>query len=186
LRVATQAVFLSEYANWGTVRHAAKAAGIHERTHYDWLESGDPAYADAWAAAQESFTEHLEREAARRAVDGQAVGVYYQGDRVGEELKKSDNLLMFLLKARRPEVYKDRTELTGANGGPVQVQAVRADALARLSGEELAVLLRLNPGTTPKALPEPDEPIDVAAEPDAEPSPAVPVKAEPDPERFDF
>ena len=177
LREATQDLFLKHYADLGTIRHASAAADIAVQTHYDWLEA--PEYAEKWAAAQEQFVEHLEREAARRAVDGQEVGVYFQGERVGVERRPSDNLLMFLLKGRRPEVYKDRQEITGAGGGPVQVQAVRADALARLSGEELAVLLRLNPGVAPRALPDgsqadADGPadVDVQVEPEAHPVPA--------------
>lgn len=35
--------------------------------------------------------------------------------------KKSDALLMFTLKGRRKKTYAERTEVTGANGGPVQM-----------------------------------------------------------------
>lgn len=41
--------------------------------------------------------------------------------------KKSDALLALLLKGRRKNVFADRTELTGADGGPIEA----ADATAR-------------------------------------------------------
>lgn len=167
LREAYQDAFLAEYAALGTITHAAKAARISPQAHYLWLD--DPRYVERWEAAQVAYVERLEREADRRAVEGTEKGVYYQGERVDTERQYSDTLLLALLKARRPEVYKDRTELTGAGGGPVQVQAVRADALARLTPEELAVLLRLNPGMAPRALPDgsqaqPEAALDAEAE----------------------
>ena len=177
LREATQTAFLEAYSRLGTITAAAAEVGMSWRTHYDWLER--PEYVQEWEQAQTNYVERLEREADRRAVDGFEKGIYFQGNKVGSETWYSDNLLMFLLKGRRPEMYKDRQEITGAGGGPVQVQAVRADALARLSADELAVLLRLNPGIQPKALPEggqadADGPadVDVQAEPEAHPVPA--------------
>lgn len=38
--------------------------------------------------------------------------------------KHSDQLLALVLKGRRKQVYADRTELTGADGGPVQQQTI--------------------------------------------------------------
>jgi hypothetical protein len=37
--------------------------------------------------------------------------------------KPSDSLLALLLKGRRKDVFADRTELTGANGAPVEIDA---------------------------------------------------------------
>lgn len=37
--------------------------------------------------------------------------------------KKADTLLMFALKGRRKRTYADRTELTGADGAPVEIDA---------------------------------------------------------------
>lgn len=52
--------------------------------------------------------------------------------------KHSDSLLALLLKGRRKAVFADRTELTGANGGPVAIsdpdkRAARAAALLKLA-----------------------------------------------------
>jgi hypothetical protein len=51
--------------------------------------------------------------------------------------KKSDALLALLLKGRRKEVFADRTELTGADAGPVTF----ADASKRQA--RLAALVKL-------------------------------------------
>jgi len=186
LREATQIAFLQAYSDLGTITAAAAQVGMSWRTHYDWM--ADPAYVEQWEQAQTNYVERLEREADRRAVDGFEKGVYFQGEKVGAETWYSDNLLMFLLKGRRPEMYKDRQEITGAGGGPVQVQAVRLDALARLSADELAVLLRLNPGVAPRALPDggqadADGPADVV-DGQVEPEPAAPSTAKPRGGRF--
>lgn len=47
--------------------------------------------------------------------------------------KHSDALLSLVLKGRRKKVYSDRTELTGAEGGPLQVdEATRSARVAQL------------------------------------------------------
>jgi hypothetical protein len=47
--------------------------------------------------------------------------------------KHSDALLSLVLKGRRKKVYADRTELTGADGKPMEVdQTVRAARVAQL------------------------------------------------------
>lgn len=86
--------FLEAYAELGTITHAATAAGIDRRTHYDWLES-DQDYALAFADAENAAVDMLEGEARRRAFAG------------------SDTLVIFLLKGMRPEKYADRKHVTG-------------------------------------------------------------------------
>lgn len=56
-------------------------------------------------------TELLEREAWRRAREGIAEPVFQHGKQVGTIQRYSDNLLMFLLKARAPERYRDRVDV---------------------------------------------------------------------------
>ena len=57
----------------------------------------------------EHGTDALEDEAVRRAVEGVIKPVFHQGKRVGTLRVFSDPLLMFLLRARRPERFADRT-----------------------------------------------------------------------------
>ena len=150
LRYQAQTAFLAEYERLGTVSAAAREIGIDRQTHYDWLSS-DETYPDRWRGAQEGSTQTLEEVALARATKGQCVGVWFQGVRVGEEFRGSDQLLMFLLKSRRPDVYRDRYEVSGPGGGPIEVQAVRQDVLSRLTQEELEALMRINRGLTARS-----------------------------------
>jgi hypothetical protein len=52
---------------------------------------------------------------------------------------------MFMLKGERPDKFKERTEHTGPNGGPLQLSAIPADEIDR----ELKKLERLNNGDNP-------------------------------------
>ncbi|MDQ2782746.1 MAG: hypothetical protein M3Y26_09485 [Actinomycetota bacterium] len=102
--------FLAAYAELGTVTHAAKAANVHRTTHTDWL-AADPDYAEAFEVAKEQAIEKLEREAIRRAVEGVDKPVYQGGKMVGTIREYSDVLLIFQLKALRPDKYRERFQV---------------------------------------------------------------------------
>ena len=122
-RQRKQAAFLAAFAEHATVAAAAKAADVGRRTHYYWLEA-DEEYAARFKDVEEGVTEALEAEARRRAQVGVEEPVFYQGERVDMIRRYSDTLLIFLLKARRPEVYRERFDhtLAGPNGGPLIVR----------------------------------------------------------------
>jgi hypothetical protein len=103
--------FLKAFAEWGNMSAAAKAAGVSRTTVYDWQEH-DQEFALAFKQADLQATESLEREAWRRAREGTAEPVYQHGKQVGTIQRYSDNLLMFLLKARAPERYRDRVDVS--------------------------------------------------------------------------
>lgn len=103
--------FLKVYAQCGNVSTASKAAGVSRNTVYIWAEH-DPEFALAFKQADLQATEVLEREAWRRARDGVKETVYQHGKAVGTVTRYSDALLMFLLKARRPEAYRDRVDVS--------------------------------------------------------------------------
>ena len=84
--------FLEAIRSSGNVRLAARAAGIDRSTPYQRARR-DPVFAAAWAEATEDAIDLLEAEARRRA------------------LASSDQLLMFLLRAHRPEKYRDRFDV---------------------------------------------------------------------------
>lgn len=98
--------FLAAYARLGTITDAAKEVGISRMSHRRWLAS--EAYRKAFEAAEDESTEVLEKEALRRAVEGREEPVYFNGVQVGTTRKYSDVLLIFMLKARRPDVYRER------------------------------------------------------------------------------
>ena len=99
--------FLAAFGEHATIAAAATASDIGRRTHYDWLDADD-AYAGRFREVEEDVTEALEAEARRRAQLGVEEPVYYKGERVDTIRRYSDVLLIFLLKARRPDVYRER------------------------------------------------------------------------------
>lgn len=144
----TRARLLESFAQTGRVDLAAAAAGVSRDTHYEWLKE-DPAYKAAFESAREQAADLLEAEAWRRAGEGVTEPVFHAGKRAvdfilddkGEPLMKdgkpvarpavirkySDQLLMFLLKGRKRDVYGDKVEATGKDGSPLfPLDAVRA------------------------------------------------------------
>ena len=105
-----QQAFLESYKELGIVRYACQAAGVGRSTFYDWQER-DPAFRIAVAQAEQDANERIEREALRRAVEGdtQDVPLMYQGTRVGTRkvTTYSDTLLLHILKSRLPERYRE-------------------------------------------------------------------------------
>lgn len=97
-------------ATGGNVSKACEAAGISRRTVYNWREE-DLVFAAAWDEAVEFGTDELEEEARRRAFAGVDEPVFYQGEECGAVRKYSDTLLIFLLKGRKPDKYRERVTI---------------------------------------------------------------------------
>lgn len=90
-----------------TVATAADAVKMSRSGAYRQREV-DPEFAAAWGEAYETSTELLEAEALQRAMGrDEVVGVDKDGQPIFIK-KYSDLLLIFLLKARRPEAYRER------------------------------------------------------------------------------
>lgn len=99
------------------VSEAARAAGVDRSTPYHWA-TDDPEFKAAWDVAEQEAIDRLEAEAWRRAVDGVEEYVTSGGrllrDDDGSPLlqrRHSDTLMTTLLKAHRPEKYKERREV---------------------------------------------------------------------------
>lgn len=107
------------------VSEAARAAGIGRQTAYDWREA-DESFAAAWIEAEQAAADALEREAWRRGVDGIDKPIVYQGKITDHCREYSDRMLELLLKAHRPEKFRERvtTEHTGPDGGPIKAAVV--------------------------------------------------------------
>ena len=110
--------FLEKYIDIGDITLTAKVTGIDRSTHYKWLED-DPEYQLSFTEADKQAADILETEAYRRAVKGVNKPIYYKGKRCGYVREYSDTLLIVLLKARRPEKYRERHEITGKDGAPL-------------------------------------------------------------------
>jgi hypothetical protein len=112
-QVRAREMFLRAYSESGCVTTAAQVAGISRGRVYQWQEEDDQ-FAVAFREAGVAATESLEQEAWRRAHDGVAEPVYQHGKQVGTIQRYSDQLLMFLLRARAPERYRDRVDVNVA------------------------------------------------------------------------
>jgi len=73
------------------------AAGISRATAYRWREK-DSKFNEDWGEAENLGVTSMEEEAVRRGMNG------------------SDTLLIFMLKAKRPEIYRDNYMPKGKEG----------------------------------------------------------------------
>lgn len=122
--------FLNALRKWPNVARAARLCGVSRQTVYNhrW---NDEAFAAAWDEALVEGVDRLEEEAERRGFKGVLEPVYYKGEKVGSVRRYSDTLAIFLLKAYRPEKYRENIDIT--SGG--KVLAFRADDLAQAEDE---------------------------------------------------
>lgn len=121
----------------GNVSEAARASKV-SRSHAYALKMADPEFATAWMDALETATDLLEAEARHRAVEGVEQPHFHQGQVTGSVRKYSDSLLMFLLKAHRPEKYRDR--IADAKGMPDEEMDREIERARTTLGERLARL----------------------------------------------
>ncbi len=119
--------FLEVLAGTCNVTHAARSAGISRSRVYD-IRKENAEFAAAWDEAEETAVDSLEGEARGRALEGIDEPIVYQGeiqrDRDGKPVtikKYSDTLAMFLLKAHRPEKYRERFDHTVGGDRPLTV-----------------------------------------------------------------
>lgn len=108
---------------------AADAAGITRVTLIKWRKD-DQEFGRLCDDAIERGIDILEDEAFRRGVEGVEKGVWHQGELVGTETVYSDGLLTLMLRAKRA-LYRDKQEISGPNGGPIETNELSArDLLA--------------------------------------------------------
>lgn len=103
-------VFLGELAQWPNVSRACRIAGVSRQSAY--RHRGEfPDFASAWDDALEIGLDRWEEETARRAFEGVDKPIVYQGEVTGTFKEYSDTLAVTMLKAHRPEKYKERSEV---------------------------------------------------------------------------
>lgn len=119
----------------GMVTGACEMLGISRQTAYTERQRNED-FALAWADVEERSTERMEAEAYRRAVVGVTTPMVSAGKHVTDVQNYSDRLLEFMLKARRPDKYRDRVDVNHA--GSIE-KRVKVD-LAKLSDDELEAL----------------------------------------------
>jgi len=103
-RMARRAVFLDVLRSTANVSRAARAAGLPTSSLYR-QRADSASFAAEWDAAINEAIDTVEEELIRRARDGVEKPVFYGGKQIGTMRIHSNDLLMFLAKARRPEIY---------------------------------------------------------------------------------
>lgn len=104
------AEFFASVASGDPIGFAAEKVGYGRRTIYEWRDA-DEDFATRLDEANEAAIERMEAEADRRAIQGIDKPVHYQGERVDVIREFSDTLLIFRLKAKRPNVYRDNSKV---------------------------------------------------------------------------
>jgi hypothetical protein len=101
--------FLAAFEELGMVTAACVKAKVARQTVYDARR--DEAFAAAWDEIENKTTDAMEREAYRRGVEGVVEPVVSAGRHVTNVRKYSDTLLIFMLKARKPGVYRENVKV---------------------------------------------------------------------------
>lgn len=121
-----KSVFVDHLSDTCNVSAAARAAGIHRDTAYAHRKA-DPTFAAGWDSALEIATDALEAEVRRRALKGTVKPIYQGGKRVGKVREYSDTLAIFLLKAHRPDRFRERVSQEHTGAVEVTVRYVDVD-----------------------------------------------------------
>lgn len=120
---ALKGVFLETLRKTCNVTLAAQAAGVSSSTAYKHRQD-DVIFAERWDEALSEGIDLLEAKAHQRAFEGVNEPVFWQGQEIGFVRKYSDGLTMFLLKAHRPDKYRERSQVDQNVTGATQVTVV--------------------------------------------------------------
>lgn len=130
--------FLVAFTQLGSINQAARIVQIKPEQVRRWKKK-DPVFLKLFKRAEEAITMTIEDEALRRATEGQKRIILYKGQPVlvPKNLKKpngaqkiyvehtpSDTLLMFLLRGRAPNKYRNNVDLT-SGGDKLQYKEIK-------------------------------------------------------------
>lgn len=144
-RTEVQANFLGRFAEDGNVTEACKAANIDRSTIYAWREKYKT-FAELFAEAEAQVHDRIRAEIFHRALVGDeevvvSMGKIMRGDD-GKPLiahKKSDQLLMFLAKAKMPEFReKQQVEHSAKDDKPIVFTTIWGGGVLEDEDEENA------------------------------------------------
>lgn len=127
-------IFLKVMRETGNIRVAAEACGYKRNVFFVHREK-NPEFAAAWEEAYQDAMDKLELEAMRRAKDGVAEPIMFQGRQIGTRYIRSDRLIEFLLIGGRPEKFapRFRGEITGKGGSPLIPEVSIIETARRLT-----------------------------------------------------
>lgn len=120
--------FLKHLAKTANVSESARLAGMSASALYKH-RAKTPTFAEQWDVAISAALDALEQAVIDRAKHGVERPVFYGGKLIGTVRNYSDALAMFMLKAKRPEVYARLHAEAAAQGSDDEA---RAEVLRRL------------------------------------------------------
>jgi len=139
--------FLRALSISGKVAESSRSAGYTDSTYLQKLRATDEEFAKQWDLALESAADSLEDEAVRRATEGVLEPHYHKGEVVGYTKKYSDQLLIFLLKALRPDKFRETVNVDATLKGKLGIAVIPmtvkdaeawASEAARVHNEQVA------------------------------------------------
>ncbi len=96
--------FIELLRRTANVSRAAREAGLASSTVYR-RRAKSKAFAADWDNAVAEALDALEESVMERVRDGVSRPIFYGGEQVGTVRQYSDQLAMFILKSKRPEIY---------------------------------------------------------------------------------
>ena len=137
--------FLDAYKSSGNIRASCMASGIDRQTVHYWCEHYEE-FAFKYNEADAEVDDLIDAELLRRAVHGEREAVITNSGKIAYDennnpiynTKRSDQLLMFIAKARMPHKYRERQQLDATVNMTGQVHTT-TDAIA-VDTRQLTVL----------------------------------------------
>ncbi len=140
-------LFLERYKTTANISESCRVSGLSRKV-VTYLREHNEEFQEAFQRAHEESVDMLVSECRRRALIGDQVPVgWYRGVPGTWISQRSDILLMFMVKAQLPE-YRDKWQVTGANGQPLQISVAAYTAPDGYKGRDSA----------PNQVQEPEEP----------------------------
>lgn len=132
-------LFLERLAESGSVRQAARAAGVTRQAVWK-LRRRAPAFDAAYREVMAQTVELMAETAMDRAIHGTEQPVYQGGALVGHRIVHHDQLLAYLLRVRDPLNYAPVDELDRCQRHkPLTASAAAGSRLERLSHAETGI-----------------------------------------------
>lgn len=111
--------WLECFALTGNVTAACVAVGIPRRSAYEHRDQF-PEFKAAWEEAKDTAADALEAEARRRAVEGEEQTWTDKDGNEHTSVRRSDALLIFLLKGNKPDKFRERQDIRHEGAVPVK------------------------------------------------------------------
>lgn len=109
----------------GNVSKAVAIVGISRTAVYEFRNSNAD-FRQAWDDVIDQVCDAAEEELYRRAVKGTLEPVFYKGVKIASIRKFSDRAIELLLKAKRPNVYRERLDINNQIFGSLDVNVETA------------------------------------------------------------